>query len=181
MNKEELWEWLRPLVRRWGLERELEEQAPLFLWPKAVGEQLARLARPLYVEAGVLHVAVPGSVVAAELRLLQEGLLDRLTRAGGGKLVGLRFHVHPVPAKVWGGVEAVEPSPEEVAKAKVEVSRDLPPELRRRLVRIAAQAYARDRAILAAGGRHCPCCGVAFLGGGQRCPLCSLVPPREGG
>lgn len=180
MDKEELWEWLGPLARRWGLERELGEQAPVFLWPKAVGKQLARLARPLYVEAGVLHVAVPGSVVAAELRLLQEGILDRLTQAGGKKLVGLRFHVRAVPAKAWA-VEAVEPSPEEVAKAKAEVSRDLPPELRRRLVRIAAQAYARDRAILAAGGRRCPCCGVAFLGEGQRCPLCSLVSPREGG
>ncbi len=171
---------LAPLARRWGLAGELDRQAPVFAWLDAVGEHLARLARPLYVEGRTLHLAVESGVVATELRLLSGKLLSRLREVLPDCQVDeLRFHLLP-GRRFESRPVSVEPTPEEWRDAEEEISRDLPAELRGKLVSIAAWARARDRALLAAGGKRCPRCGVVHRGPGELCPVCSLVAERDG-
>lgn len=180
MTKKDIYEWLLPLVRMWGLADALREQEPVLFWKKVVGEKLGHLARPLYVERRTLHLAVPSPVVAAELRLLQDQLLARLKEiVPNCQVQKLRFHVRAESEterfSLPKEVVAVKPTKEDVAAAERDVPHSLPSPLRERFVRIAAWAHARDRAILAAGGGLCPSCGAAFLGEGDLCPICSLL------
>ena len=172
-------QWLAPLARRWGLEETMERQAPVFVWSGVVGEELSKLARPLYVEGHTLHIAVASHVAAMELRLLEGKLLARLSQlVPESPVKTLRFHVLPQPAPPRRP-EVEEPTAEDWEAAEEEIPADLPRELRVRLVRIAAWARARDRTILRAGGRRCPGCGVAHLGPGELCPSCSLVSGEQ--
>ena len=172
-------QWLAPLARRWGLEEAMERQAPVFAWASAVGEELSKLARPLYVEGHTLHIAVASHVVATELRLLEGKLLARLSQLVPENPVRrLRFHVLPQPAPPRRP-QVEEPTAEDWEAAEEEIPTGLPGELRVRLVRIAAWARARDRTILQAGGRRCPKCGVAHFGPGELCPACSLVSGEQ--
>ena len=168
-------QWLEALARRWGLSAEVTRQAPVFAWKGAVGEELAKLARPLYVEGHTLHLAVGNHVAAAELRLLSRQLLARLKQVVPDSPVErLKFKVipeSPPPREV----RVEEPAPTDWEEAETDVPRGLPPELRERLIKIAAWARARDRALLAAGGRRCPRCGVVYRGASELCPVCSLV------
>ncbi|HAF70581.1 MAG: Uncharacterized protein XD60_0719 [Acetothermia bacterium 64_32] len=173
-------QWLAPLARRWGLEGEVRRQGAVFAWPEAVGEQLAKLARALYVDGHTLHVAVASPVVAMELRHLQGKLLARLREVAPDVSVKrLRFHVRPqaVPPR---GLKVEEPREGDWQAAEQAVPPDLPAALRARLVRIAAWALARDRAILEAGGHRCPRCGVAHLGPEELCPPCFAAWGGEG-
>lgn len=175
MDKE-LQQWLQALARRWGLEGELAQQAPLFSWQEAVGPELAKLARPLYVEGRTLHLAVASYTAATELRLLEGKLLARLGEVLSGlRIERLKFHVLPSPTPARKE-KPQEPSPEDWRAAEGDIPEGLPEELRRKLVRIAAWARARERAVLAAGGRRCPRCGVAHPGPEELCRLCALVP-----
>jgi len=178
MNKDKSKDWLGTLVQKWGLEADLKRQRAVFAWERAVGE-LARLAKPLYVAGKTLHLAVPSHVAASELRLLEGKLIARLSEvAPESGVKKLRFHVVPQP------VVPRRPAPEEPTKedweaAERDITKSIPNGLRTRLVRIAAWARARDRAVLAAGGRRCPRCGVAHLSKTDLCPICSLVEGRE--
>jgi len=157
----------------------MERQAPVFVWSGVVGEELSKLARPLYVEGRTLHIAVASHVAAMELRLLEGKLLARLSQlVPESPVKTLRFHVLPQPAPPRRP-EVEEPTAEDWEAAEEEIPADLPRELRVRLVRIAAWARARDRTILRAGGRRCPGCGVAHLGPGELCPSCSLVSGEQ--
>jgi len=157
----------------------MERQAPVFVWSGVVGEELSKLARPLYVEGRTLHIAVASHVVAMELRLLEGKLLARLSQlVPESPVKTLRFHVLPQPAPPRRP-EVEEPTAEDWEAAEEEIPADLPRELRVRLVRIAAWARARDRTILRAGGRRCPGCGVAHLGPEELCPSCSLVSGEQ--
>jgi len=173
-------QWLEALAKQWGLSAEVARQAPVFAWREAVGEELAKLARPLYVEGRTLHLAVGSHVAAAELRLLTGKLLARLKEVlPESQVKQLRFRVVPEPSPARE-LRLEEPEPADWEAAEADIPRDLPRGLRERLVRIAAWARARDRALLAAGGRRCPRCGVAHGGPGELCPVCSLVA-GEGG
>lgn len=174
MYKEVL-QWLLPLARRGGWEATLYRQLPVLAWPEAVGERLASLAKPLYVEGRTLHLQVANHVVATELRLVEQKLLERLSQAlPSSRIRRLRFHVRPEPPTP---PPPSPPTPEEEdwQAAEQAVPNDLPETLWARLVRLAAWARARERAILAAGGRRCPRCGIAHLGEGELCSLCALV------
>ena len=57
------------LGRGWGVG--WEEQEAVRRWREAVGESLAKLARPLYVERGVLYIAVASPVSSGITALVQ--------------------------------------------------------------------------------------------------------------
>jgi len=176
-----LQQWLQALAQRWGLEGELARQAPLFSWREAVGPGLARLARPLYVEGHTLHLAVASYAAATELHLLEGKLLARLGEVLPGlRIERLKFHVLPPPTRARK-VKPQEPSPEDWHAAEGDIPEGLPEGLRRKLVRIAAWVRARERAVLAAGGRRCPRCGVAHPGPEELCRLCALTSEEEEG
>lgn len=173
-------QWLATLAGRWGLTEELARQAAVFAWSEAVGERLAKLARPLYVQGNTLHLAVASHVAAAELRLLSGKLLARLWEAlPGCGVESLKFHVYPQPSPS-PKLQVPEPSEADWRAAEEDIPADLSGELRDRLVRIGAWARARDRALLSAGGKRCPRCGVVYRGEGDLCPVCSLVTGPEG-
>ncbi len=89
----------RPLgdaVRR--VRAEARPQTPLAavqaVWDEAVGETIAREARPVAERDAVVTVACSGAAWAQELDLLGEDLLRRVReRLPGGPLSGFRFVV----------------------------------------------------------------------------------------
>ncbi len=165
--------WLAAMSSRWG--RGWQEQEAVWRWKEVVGENLSRLARPLYVEQGVLHIAVPSPVVTSELRLWEKEILIRLRKVAAASAVQkLRFHL--VTEVSESTLPRVEPGPQELNRADGEVPENIPSVLRDKLVRLLAQVLAQEAAVLAAGGRRCQRCGVAFLGEGEMCPLCRILP-----
>jgi predicted nucleic acid-binding Zn ribbon protein len=60
-------------------------------WPAAVGELVAKEARPVSERAGTLTVACSAGVWAQELELISEGITDRLNAAlTTGRITDLR-------------------------------------------------------------------------------------------
>ena len=81
-----------------GLTRSIEPPGTLAAvqraWPEAVGETIARWARPDSERAGVVTVACRDSVVAHELEMMKPQLLEQLSAAlGSAPPADLRFRV----------------------------------------------------------------------------------------
>ena len=74
------------VARIGGDERGLEQRVSL-AWKDAVGEALARRARPESVRGKTLYVRVDSSALAHELTLLKRQVLDRLSRSLGAPLL----------------------------------------------------------------------------------------------
>lgn len=171
MNTKDIWQWLGPLARGWGAEDKLTEQRAVLLWP-TVG--LGSLARALYVERGVLHLAVGSHVVASELNLLKADLLARLGEiAPECGVTDLRFQVRALKSPPRP-VVVRSPVPSDVRRAR----RELPPRLPSRLRQVAAEAVAwaeaRDTAILDSGGWRCAGCGLVLVKEKSTCPACGI-------
>ena len=165
--------WLESLAKSWG--KGWEEQEAVWRWRDVVGEALSRLARPLYVERGVLHLAVPSPVVANELRLWKDEIILRLAKvAPKSGVKELRFRI----MSEGKGTEQfpTEPDVEDLNRAEKLAPENLPASLRPKILRLLAQVMAQEESIIAHGGRRCRRCGVAFLGEGEECPLCRLLP-----
>jgi Dna[CI] antecedent, DciA len=111
------------------------------VWPKAVGEVVARQAWPLRLgRDGTLHVATASSTWAFEL--------DRLSP----EIAKLRFRVGPIPepgaareANEGGTQEVVETTPESDSEAASAASAIDDPELRQLVARAASASLARAR------------------------------------
>lgn len=171
MSKQDIWQWLGPLARGWGAEEKLKAQAAVLVWA-ATG--LAPLARALYVDRGVLHLAVGSHVVASELNLLKGEVLARLEEiAPGCSVADLRFHVQGGEPPLRP-VEVPPPSKADLREARAELPPGLPPRLRSRLAKALAWAKARDRAIRAAGGWECQGCGLVLVREREACPTCGI-------
>ena len=69
---------LERVLRRRGLDRELEYQKLLEEWPQLVGAGLARVTRARSVRNGVLVVEVPSSAWAMELNMRRRQIMARL-------------------------------------------------------------------------------------------------------
>lgn len=165
----------KDLLGALDLGRDWAEQEAVRRWRHLVGPALAALCRPMYVDRGVLHLAVSSPVVATELRLLEQELLARLSAgAPGSELRELRLHV--VPAPFNPELPCPIPTSEEERQAEDLLPQNLFGPIREAMVRVVAGQLARDRVILSAGGRRCSRCGVVFLGEDDLCPLCRLSP-----
>lgn len=153
--------------------REWQEQEAIWHWSYVVGEWLSQLARPLYVERGVLHLAVSTPLVANELRLWSREILARLASvAPHSGIRELRFHLAPEGKRAKE--EKVLAGQEEQRHAERMIPQTLPSPLREKFVNLLAQALAQEAAILSEGGRRCKKCSVVFIGPGEECPLCRL-------
>ncbi len=166
-NKEELLMWL---AERWRAP-ELLAQRPVLAWQEA---GLPDVAQPLYVQAGVLYLAVPNHIVASEIYLRRREILSRLAEAVKEPVIrDIRVLVR---SRAAGEPEVRVPPPtlEEVRACEARLGDVGSEALRRRLAETWAWIEARDRAIVAQGGHRCPACGVAYLGDDPLCPLCTL-------
>jgi predicted nucleic acid-binding Zn ribbon protein len=74
------------VARLGGDDRALEQRVSL-AWKDAVGESLARRARPEAVRGKTLYVRVESSSLAHELTLLKRRVLEKLSLALGGPLI----------------------------------------------------------------------------------------------
>lgn len=165
--------WLESIARNWG--KGWEEQKAVWRWREAVGERLSKLARPLYVERGILYIAVASPVVANELRLWAQEIISRLAQiAPKSNVKELQFKILPEEKEVEEF--SLQPGAEELNRAEEMIPEDLLPSLRSRFLELLANVLAKEKAILAKGGRRCRRCGVAFLGEGEECALCRLLP-----
>lgn len=171
MDKQDIWEWLGPLAQRWGAEEELKAQLPVLLW-SATG--FAPLARALYVERGVLHLAVASHIVAAELNQLKGSLLARLHAVAPGCTVAdLRFVVRSSGARLCP-TDIPGPTKVELREARRQLPPGLPPRLRGVIAKAIAWAKARDAAVLGAGGWQCPHCELVLVKEKRSCPACGI-------
>ncbi len=171
MNTKDIWQWLGPLARGWGAEDKLKEQNAVLLWP-TVG--LGSLARALYVERGILHLAVGSHVVASELNLLKAGLLARLGEiAPECGVTDLRFQVRALKSPPRP-VVVRSPAPSDVRRARRELPPRLPSRLRQVAAEVIAWAEARDTAILDSGGWRCRGCGLVLVKEKSTCPACGI-------
>lgn len=88
---------LGPLVADIKLDQRLREHSLFSLWPYIVGENLARLSRPIFFDhQGVMVVACSDASCAQELSLRKIQIQDQLFKAGRGmnvKVAGLRFDI----------------------------------------------------------------------------------------
>lgn len=66
------------VLRRRGLDRQLEYQKLVEDWPRLVGSGLARVTRARSVRNGILIVEVPSSAWAMELNLRKRQIMARL-------------------------------------------------------------------------------------------------------
>lgn len=163
--------WFEALGRAWG--KGWEEQEAVWRWREAVGEGLSRLARPLYVDKGVLHLAVQSPVVANELRLWSREIVARLAEIAPKSAVKeLRFRV--VAEKERQNLPCPAPTGTDLRRAEKLMPQDIPAALREKFLKLVAWALVQEEAILSAGGKKCRSCGVAFFGEEEDCPLCRL-------
>ena len=77
---------LARVLRRRGLDRELEYQKVLEDWPRLVGSGLARVTRARSVRNGVMVVEVPSSAWAMELNLRRRRIMARLNAGRGVRI-----------------------------------------------------------------------------------------------
>jgi hypothetical protein len=124
------------------------------VWPKAVGEAVARQAWPLRMgRDGTLHVATSSSTWAFELDRLSSEIQERLTAlAAGSAPTKLRFRVGPIPEPGAPAGEASKlsekpppASPEVTAEAVSLTSGIEDSELRELVARAARASLARAR------------------------------------
>jgi hypothetical protein len=110
-------------------------------WERAVGERLARKARPERLDEGTLTVRVPSSTWAQELSLFSDVVLERL-RARGHQIDRLRFRVASATGEVEPPVTTVRRAelPKDLSSA---LSRLNDPELRDAIAEAAALDLAR--------------------------------------
>ena len=91
---------LPALLRRLNLDRVVEAQQAVALWPEAVGEKVAEHARAVSVDGTVLLVAVDSHAWLTQLAYLKPELLRRLRKRTRKPLVtNLRLVLASRPQK----------------------------------------------------------------------------------
>ncbi|MBC7186195.1 MAG: DUF721 domain-containing protein [Calditrichaeota bacterium] len=83
---------LDELLRNLGIERRVKEQMAIALWPKAVGERIARVSTPVRIRDGILFVRVTSSTWRNELVLHKREILKRVNETVGRAVIeDIRF------------------------------------------------------------------------------------------
>ncbi len=77
---------LKRVLKRRGLDKQMEYQKLVEDWPRVVGPGLARVTRARSVRNGVLVVEVPSSAWAMELNLRRRQILKRVN---DGRSIGI--------------------------------------------------------------------------------------------
>lgn len=73
-----LGEALDELVENLGIKRKLREQEVFSLWDNAVGERIAKVAKPTRMLKGTLFVSVSSGTWRNELSMRKQEIVDRL-------------------------------------------------------------------------------------------------------
>jgi predicted nucleic acid-binding Zn ribbon protein len=78
---------LDELVENLGIRQKLREQDVFEFWDKAVGERIAKVARPTRISKGTLFVSVQSGPWRNELSMRREEILGRLNEIVNEEIV----------------------------------------------------------------------------------------------
>jgi predicted nucleic acid-binding Zn ribbon protein len=78
---------LGQIIHSHGLERRLAEGNLLSRWPQSVGEKIAGVTEAIDLKDGRLFVKVTSAAWRSELVLLKPGILEKLNKMAGKKLI----------------------------------------------------------------------------------------------
>lgn len=160
---------------RYGLAEQYREQEPALLWAQIGGPKIAKMTEPLYVQNGVLFVAVPSHVIQHEFTLMREEFRRKLNTALGAEhLREVRFQVKVPPKPKASPIPSLAqipltPQEEREIEELASVIEDAP--LRQTLAQLMKTAKRIERARRELGWQPCPRCGT--LCAERFCPLCA--------
>jgi len=165
--------WVEEVLDRYHLRNEYTQQRALTVWSDVAGDRIARLARAVRFQAGVLWVEVSSPSVAQELSYLKESYRVRLNDLLAHETVcNIRF----IPGRfeheqTCVRVKLTETDREESRSLFQEVQDST---LRHAFERLYLTLLQREKALLQSGGKRCPRCGVAFMGREENCAGCRI-------
>jgi len=163
-------DWVSAIFKRYNLEEEFSDQLALVLWPEVVGPQLSRMTRAVMLVNGKLTVETISSTVSQELDLLQQRYIDELNARMEREVVKrIRF----VPGR-FRIPRTVKHDLDDVFDETVPDMDIDDPQLREDFISLYRAQTERERAMLEAGARRCPRCGVVFFGDSEICPGCQF-------
>ena len=83
---------LKNLIKSSGLEKGLDQQRAMDLWPEAVGEKINNNTEPISVEHGVLSIKTENAAWSQELQLQKPQILEKLNKKLDKKIIkDIRF------------------------------------------------------------------------------------------
>ncbi|MCS6936033.1 MAG: DciA family protein [Candidatus Bipolaricaulota bacterium] len=164
---------IEKIFRRHGLGEAYRHQEPALVWPQVVGAHIARLTKPLYVQNGVLVVAVTSHVFQHEFHLMRAEFRKKLNEHFGEERVrDVRFVVESPPkGEPPFSLEQIALTPHEEREIEQLVGQVESAELREDLKRLMSTAKRIERARRQRGWRPCPRCHT--LCERDFCPLCA--------
>ncbi|HDL84915.1 MAG TPA: DUF721 domain-containing protein [Candidatus Acetothermia bacterium] len=167
----EIMNWVREILKHYNLDEEFSDQQVLLFWNDVVGSQLARMTRATRLSNGTLTVEVASPIVSQELNLLKQNYIDLLNeRMGRDVLQRIRFVPGRFPRPPIPLVTAEsDPSVGNLALSGIDDAH-----LRDSFNSLYRTQRRREHAMLKAGARRCPRCGVVFFGNEEICPGCQF-------
>jgi hypothetical protein len=146
---------IEAMLRSWGLDRAAKEQRVFVAWPDAVGESVARNARPMAVHHGLLIVLVRDNVWMQELAMMRDEIKKKLNRAlGPGLIQELRFKLGDWEEEESPAAAAEAPlSPEAEAEARQTAAVISDPRLREQVLKTLFAAARKEKTEAPAGGK----------------------------
>ena len=163
--------WVSQILGHYNLADEFSSQRILLFWDEVVGPQLSRMTRAFRFSNGTLVVEVASSAVSQELDLLKQRYIDLLNeRMQDDVLQRIRF----VPGHFSRPRTIRMTDEEDVMDAQLVLSGIDDAQLRDSFGSLYHTQRRRERAMLKAGARRCPRCGVVFFGNDEICPGCQF-------
>ena len=71
---------LKNLIKKQGLEKELNQQKAIDIWSEVVGKKINENTEPVSVEFGVLTVKTSSSVWSQELQLQKQNIVQSINK-----------------------------------------------------------------------------------------------------
>lgn len=84
---EKIGDILTQVLEKTGLKEKFEEQKPLLVWNKIVGQTIALHTMPGWIKNGVLWIFVNDSIWQQELTFLETQIVEKVNQYLGGKKI----------------------------------------------------------------------------------------------
>ena len=78
---------VREIVSELGISEKIVECEALLVWNDVVGPSLAKNARPIRINNGILEIAVPSAVWRTQLSFMKTDIVRRMNCHVGGEII----------------------------------------------------------------------------------------------
>jgi len=186
-------EAVQAFLDRWGRGRKARENLAFFVWPEAVGPEIAKRARVRGVQSGILYADAESSVAADVFQTEAGRIKERLNRLLGGEVISeVHFSSRGFERERTRGGRATKNVPTEEELAGIELGEqeqgqiDLlcesieDAELRNLVAFVATRVARVETWRKQKRWKKCAGCGCRFRGEGKLCELCA-VRSKSGG